>query len=169
MNYFELFNIPMQLITDKNLVKKRYLELSKQTHPDYFVNANAKDQENALEASALLNKGLKTLSNREATIAYVLELKGLLTENEKFTLDPEFLMEMMELNEAFADAALEDDAAVKQQLQQRLEYTEKEIYEPVEKIITNYKEYSTSKEELLQVKDYYFKKKYLERLRQQLK
>lgn len=156
-------------MVDKSVVKKKYLELSKQTHPDYFVNAGEKEQQKALEASALLNKGLKTLSNRESTIAYVLEQKGLLAENEKYTLDPDFLMEMMELNEAFADAAFDDDTTIREQLQLRLENTEKEIYEPVEAIITNYKEGVTSEEELLQVKDYYFKKKYLERLRQQLK
>jgi molecular chaperone HscB len=45
---------------------------------------------------------------------------------------------------------------------------EKELYEPVQNIIENYKEGITTQKELLQVKDYYFKKKYLQRLYQQL-
>jgi molecular chaperone HscB len=169
MNYFELFGIPVQLVVDKDLIKKRYFELSRQSHPDYFVNADDKAQANALEASALLNKALKTLSNRESTIAYVLQEKGLLEEHEKYTLDPDFLMGMLELNEALAEAAMDDDAGAKEQLSQKLAAAEKEIYEPVETIITNYQEGVTTQEELLQVKDYYYKKKYLERLRQQLK
>ena len=53
-------------------------------------------------------------------------------------------------------------------MQKQLTDLENEIYEPVKSIIQNYKEGITSKEELLQVKDYYFKKKYLHRLSHQL-
>lgn len=169
MNYFELFEIPVQLRTDKDLIKKKYFELSKKYHPDYFVNADEKEQQNALEASALLNKALKTLSNQDSTIAYVLKERGIFEENEKYALAPDFLMEMMEINEEFSEALLDNDPNIKTKLYQRLSHLENEIYEPVQKIIENYQDGITTKEELLQVKDYYFKKKYLERLRQQLK
>src|SRR4051812_617708 len=103
MNYFELFGLPVSLRADRNAVKKRYLELSRQSHPDYFVNNSAAEQENALEASALLNKALKTLYNPDQTIRYVLKEKGLVEEEEKYSLDPEFLMEMLEVNEELAE------------------------------------------------------------------
>ena len=44
-----------------------------------------------------------------------------------------------------------------------------EIYEPVKEIVEHYQEGAVSEKELLQVKEYYFKKKYLDRIRQQLK
>ncbi len=43
-----------------------------------------------------------------------------------------------------------------------------EIYEPVKEIVEHYQEGVTSEKELLQVKEYYFKKKYLNRIHQQL-
>ena len=167
LNYFELFEIPVSLEPDKALIRKRYMELSKVHHPDYFVNNGMEEQENALEMSALLNKGLKTLSNKDETIAYVLRMKGLLEEEEKYSLPPSFLMQMMEVNEALAEAGMDDPSELVQ-IRQQLVDLENEIYEPVQDIIENYKEGVTTEEALLQVKDYYFKKKYLRRLSQQL-
>jgi molecular chaperone HscB len=169
MDYFSLFEIPVQLKSDRNLIKKKYFELSKKYHPDYFVNADENQQQQALEASAVLNNALKTLSNEDNTIAYVLQQKGLLEEGEKYELSPDFLMEMMDINEAFSEALMNEDENVKTSLEQQLANLEKEIYEPVAKTIENYQDGVTTEKELLQVKDYYFKKKYLQRLRQQLK
>jgi molecular chaperone HscB len=164
MNYFELFEIPVSLQVDKALVRRKYFELSKKYHPDYFVNTTSEDQQNALEVSALLNKGLKTFSNLDETICYVLKLKGVLEEEEKYQLSPDFLIEMMEINEELADADENSPGPIVQKLMN----IEKELYEPVQNIIENYKEGITTQKELLQVKDYYFKKKYLQRLYQQL-
>lgn len=164
MNYFELFELPVSLKVDKSLVRKKYVELSKKYHPDYFVNSTLQEQENALEVSALLNKGLKTFNNPDETICYVLKLKGLLDDEEKYQLSSGFLMEMMEINEELADA----DEGSSGSIAQKLTVLEKELYEPVQNNIENYKEGITTQEELLQVKDYYFKKKYLQRLYQQL-
>lgn len=163
-----MFGIPVSLAPDKDLVRRKYMELSRQHHPDYFVNSGAEEQQEALENSALLNKAFRTLSNGDQTIRYVLTLKGLLEEEEKYELPPSFLMEMMEVNEALAEAAMDEDPSQKIKIQQQLFQIEKELYEPVQDIIENYQEGVTSKEALLQVKDYYFKKKYLVRLSEQL-
>ena len=161
MNYFELFQIPVQLHVDKADVKRKFFELSRKSHPDYFVNASEEDQAESLESSAMLNHALKVFSNPDATIAYVLELKGLLEEHEKYTLDPEFLLEMMDLNEAFAESGPESDPAEKVRLAGLLEEAEEAIRKPVENILSQYLDGVTTTEDLLQVKDYYFKKKYL--------
>jgi molecular chaperone HscB len=165
MNYFEVYELPVQLSVDKAVLKKKYLELSRLYHPDYFIQEDDGAQQRALEQSALVNKAFKTLSNPDETIKYVLELQGFLTENEKYELPPDFLMEMMELHEAAAEAhEASEKAAALQTVQQR----EAELYEPVREVIDTYKEGVTSDVALLQVKAYYLKKKYLERLKQQL-
>jgi molecular chaperone HscB len=168
MNYFELFELPVTLKVDKELVKKKYLELSRKYHPDYFVGKGGKEEQHALELSALLNKAFKTFNNKDETIKYTLSLKGLLAEEEKYQLEPGFLMQMMEINEELAELELDENPDKRMQVLQHLQEYEKELYEPVKTTIENYKENFTSKEELLQVKDYYFKKKYIRRLYQQL-
>jgi molecular chaperone HscB len=152
MNYFELFEIPMSLKIDKTKLAQQYFALQKKYHPDFFINETEKEQADALEASSQINKAFKVFKNEEETIKYVLQLKGVLGEGEKYQLPPGFLMEMMELNEALSENS-----------QQQIERLEKEIYAPVKEITENFSD-RTTKEELLLLKEYYFKKKYLHRI-----
>jgi molecular chaperone HscB len=86
-------------------------------------------------------------------------------EEEKYQLPGEFLMEMLELNEQMMEANSEEE---KLELRTSLQNIETEIYDPVKEIVENYREGVTTEKELLQVKEYYYKKKYLDRIRQQL-
>lgn len=157
MNHFELFNLPISLQPDTGQLSKKYFELQRKYHPDRFVQASEEEQEEALQVSAQVNKAFKTLKDPDETIKYVLQLKGLLEEEEKYPLAPEFLMEVMELNELKENGNTES-------LDATIENLKKEMYEPVEAIITNYQEGVTTEKELLQVKEYYFRKKYLDRI-----
>lgn len=168
MNYFELFEIPVGFHVDKNALKRKYFELSRKFHPDYFVTDNNEEQKKALETSAQLNKGLKTLSNKDEIIPYLLKEKGMLQEEEKYSLPSSFLMQMMDLNEELAEAGLENNEQAKKEVRQRITDLQHELYKGVKSSIDNYKEGVTAEKELLLVKDYYFKKKYLDRLNQQL-
>jgi len=164
MNYFELFEIPVSLQIDNNELKKKYLELQKKYHPDFSPEADEKEQNVMLENSSILNNGLKIFQDADETIKYVLQLKGLLEENEKYDLPPDFLMEMMELNETMSapDVLSVEEAATK------LSWLETELYQSVQIIIENYDEEITTDEQLLLVKDYYYKKKYLKRVLERL-
>ena len=164
MNYFELFEIPVKLKVDKGFLSPKYFELSKKYHPDYFVSSSNEVQAEALEKSALLNKAWKTFQNSDETIKYVLQLKGLLEEEEKYELPADFLMEVMEINEQLMDI----ESAPSAQLETRIDELQTEIYEPVKQIVEDYQEGVTTENELLNVKDYYYKKKYLDRIRRQL-
>lgn len=166
MNYFELFEIPVQLKVDKTTLQAKFFELSRKYHPDFFVSSSEDKKSNALENSALLNKAFKTFQNPDETIKYVLQLKELLQEEEKYELPPAFLMEVLEINEQLMDE--EDDAGLKTKLRSAIDDLQSEIYEPAKEIIENYKEAVTTEKELLQVKEYYYKKKYLDRLYKQL-
>lgn len=165
MNYFDLFELPVHLKIDKATLHKKFIELSKKYHPDYFANESAEIQADVLEKSAQLNKAFKTLQHPDETIKYVLLQKGLLQEEEKYELPPDFLMEVMDINEQLMDA---DDTPAVTAIGTAIDSLQTEIYAPVETIITNYQEAVTTQEELLQVKGYYYKKKYLDRIRQQL-
>ena len=168
MNYFELFDIPVQLKVDKQALYKKFIALSKQHHPDYFATQQAEAQSRALEIAASLNKAWKTFQNPDETIKYVLQSKGLLEEEEKYQLPPDFLLEMMDVNEQLMDAKMDGDMEKIMHLSSAISKLSTDIYEPVKEIVEHYQEGVTSEKELLQVKDYYFKKKYLNRIHQQL-
>ena len=153
MNYFELFDIPVSLSINKALLSKQYFALQKKYHPDFFTHATEAEQEAALETSSQVNKAYKTFNNPDATIKYVLQLKGVLEEEEKYQLPPDFLMEVMELNEE-----LSDDSA------QQVKAFEAAIYATVKDDIEQYNDSTVTPQQLQAIKEYYFKKKYLQRI-----
>jgi len=161
MNHFELFQIPVSFHPDLALVKKRFYQLSREFHPDFFVNDSAEEKEQKLLISAQVNKAYQIFQDEQALIKYILIEKGLLVEEEKYSLPPDFLMEVMDLNELLMDA---NDPATKQQIKNNLDILQNTIYEPVKTIITTYQEGISSEKELLQVKAYYYQKKYLDRI-----
>ena len=75
-------------------------------------------------------------------------------------------MEVLEINEKVMDA--EDDPNLKLHLLSAIDKLQTEIYEPVKEIIEHYQDGVTTEKELLQVKEYYYKKKYLTRIRKEL-
>ena len=160
MNYFELFEMPVSLKVDTSQLPRKYFELQRKYHPDFFLNAGEEEQAEALEKSSLINKGFKIFQNNDETIRYVLQLKGLLEDEEKYELPPEFLMEMMELNEELMETG---DSSF-EEMETKMVQLEKHLYDKVQNIIEYYNDNNTTEEQLLLVKDYYFKKKYLRRI-----
>jgi molecular chaperone HscB len=153
MNYFELFELPVSFKIDQAKLAQKYFELQKKYHPDFFAKGTEHEQEQALEISSQLNKALKIFKNQDQTIKYVLQLKELLEEEEKYQLPPAFLMDMMELNEELS----ENSAKQVQELEDLL-------YSEVKHIIENYDDVTATTADLLKLKEYYFKKKYLQRI-----
>ena len=90
MNYFELFGLPVLLKVDKTDLPKRFFELNRKFHPDFYANSTPSEKEKALEITANLNKAFKTFQNEDETLKYVLQLKGLLEEEEKISIAARF-------------------------------------------------------------------------------
>lgn len=162
MTHFELFNLPITLTVDTSGLSKKYFELQRKYHPDRFAQASDEEKEATLQLSAQVNKAFKVLKDPDETIKYVLQLKNLLEDEEKYQLSPDFLMAVMELNELLEEGLTDS-------LQTNIDQLKQTIYEPVEAIIKNYQEGITTEKELLQVKEYYFKKKYMDRMVENLK
>lgn len=161
MNYFELFGLPIGFQVDTQKLRTAFMEIQKASHPDKFAQGTSDEQEAALEQSSLANKGFTLLNNKEQILPYVLEILGIMTPDEKYALEPDFLMEMMDLNEAWMDA--EDDAS-KQTIIQQVEQLKNEIYAPIQSFMEVDQIDSISQEAMLQIKSYYYKKKYLDRI-----
>ena len=161
MNYFALFGLPIGFQVDTNKLRAAFMDIQRASHPDKFAQSNSFEQEEALERSALANKGFSLLNNKDQLLPYVLELKGIITPDEKYALSPDFLMEMMELNEAWMDA---DDEAAKQSILDQIKAIEDEILEPIKSYLEMDQIDSIAQETMLQIKEYYYKKKYLDRI-----
>jgi len=161
MNYFALFDLPIGFKVDTNKLRAAFMDIQRASHPDKFAQSNSYKQDEALERSALANKGFSLLNNKDQLLPYVLELKEIISPDEKFALSPAFLMEMMELNEAWMEA---DDEASKQSILSQIKAIQDEILEPIKDFLEMDQIDTISQEAMLQIKEYYYKKKYLDRI-----
>ncbi|MBL7718443.1 MAG: DnaJ domain-containing protein [Flavipsychrobacter sp.] len=154
---------------DGGEVKKKYYELSRKYHPDRFTLADAATRDEALRTSALNNEAYRVLTDTDATMAYVLKLHGLLEEEEKYTLPPAFLMEMMDLNEAVSDYEMEPaNESLKQAAEGTLASQLAEWAGEVAPLVAAYGTEAADKALLERLKDYYFRKKYLLRIKERI-
>ena len=169
INYFELYDLPVSFHPDQAVVKSKYYELSRLHHPDRFAQAGATGMADALNMASINNAAYKTLRDSDATMAYILKRNGLLEDEEKYALPPAFLMEMMDINEAVSESELDlanEDArnmavnALNEQL---------ELWDDATRLlIERFDKGEKDKELLLQVKDQYFRKKYLLRIKERI-
>jgi len=160
MNYFELFGLPIGFQVDATKLRQAYMEIQRTSHPDKFTQSSLEEQETALEKSAIANKAFTLLNNKELILPYVLEVLGYMETDEKYALSPDFLMEMMDLNEAWMDADSDTD---KSNVTEQVKTIQNAIYTPVKAILEG-NSIDITKEAMLQVKEYYYKKKYLDRI-----
>jgi molecular chaperone HscB len=150
-DYFTFLGLPRRLGLDQRDLERRFRELSRKFHPDYFYNAAPAERLASLERSSYLNDAYRILRNPAARIEHLLAIEGLppaksedpstssgqgaqkvppaLLE-EVFALNEE-LDELRELRESGADAAQIDarlDAA-RTPIERKREQHERRIQE----------------------------------------
>lgn len=168
VNYFELYEIPRSFNPDPAVVKSKYYELSRKYHPDRFTMAGTDEQAVALQLSSANNQAWKTLNNPDATMAYVLKEEGMLEDEEKYSLPPEFLMEMMELNELLDDDAGDAGSETLANAGNMLDTMLQQWEEDTRPLTRKYDDGDHSRLLLGQIKEQYFRKKYLLRIQERM-
>lgn len=169
INYFELYELTPQFKPDAAKVKSKFYELSRRYHPDRFTLADDAKKAEALRMAAMNNDAYKILNNADATMAYILQLNGLLAQDEKYNLPPAFLMEMMELNEAITEYEMdENNESAKKNAIAALKEQMDSWNAAVEPLVAQFDEGGRSQELLLKIKDFYFRRKYLLRIQQRV-
>ncbi len=106
-DYFDVLGVQRKYHFSDGELEKRFLERSKQVHPDRFARAPAAERVAALQKSTELNDAYRVLKHHVRRAEYLLKLEGLDVADEKSESvrpDPALLAEMMELNEELADA-----------------------------------------------------------------
>ena len=89
---------------DEVALQKRFYELSRQWHPDRFTRKSIEEQNEALEATSLLNDGYRTLRDPVKRAEYVLTEEGFpIGEQGSKDVPPELLEEVFEWNMALEE------------------------------------------------------------------
>lgn len=103
--YFDALGLPRRhALTAKDL-EVRFRESAKEVHPDRFSQSSPIERKLALEHTTLVNQAYRALKDPASRAEYLLSLEGVqVGKEEARTLDPGFLMEMLELQEAIGGA-----------------------------------------------------------------
>jgi len=108
LDYFKVFGLEKSFNVDILELSKTYKQLQRQLHPDKFGQAEDDEKDASEEWSALVNNGYKVLQKPLPRALYLLDTAGFNLEEESIDIDPEFLGEIMELNEEVVEADAND-------------------------------------------------------------
>lgn len=167
MNHFEFFDIPVSFYPDLTDLKQRFLKNSKLFHPDFHTLAAEEQQAEVLEKSTQNNEAYQVLSDFDKRLKYILDLKGLLADS-KNEIPQDFLMDMMEINETIMELEFDFDEALFQKAMQEATALENSLLEAVTPAMESYVDGVTPLETLAPVRDFYLKRRYLWRLKENL-
>ena len=106
-NYFDFYDLPESFVLDEAALKARYYAKSRETHPDFHATSSPENQAEMLRQATRNTDAYRTLADPDQRMAYVLRQHGLLDETRQEQLPPDFLMDMMDLNEQLMEL---DDA-----------------------------------------------------------
>ncbi len=168
MNYFEFYELPLSFFVDEKALKRKYYQKSRDYHPDFFAQQGAELQEEALQLSTYNNEAYKALKTLDGRIKYVLTLKGKLVEGERYQLPQQFLLAMMDINEALMELEFDFDASTHQSLVQQLQELEDALLTEVADTLEKYDDTTENSANLEKVKEFYYKKRYLLRISKSL-
>ena len=76
-DYFTFLGLPRKLLIHPQDLERRFRELSRKFHPDYFYNATSAERLASLERSSYLNDAYRALRNPVSRIEHLLAIEGL--------------------------------------------------------------------------------------------
>jgi molecular chaperone HscB len=124
-DYFSFLGLPRRLVIDTSDLERRFRELSRKFHPDYFYNASPIERLASLERSSYLNDAYRTLKNPVSRVEHLLAIEGLpsaKSEDGTAKVPPSLLEEVFALNEELDEIReLRESGTDPEKLRARLE------------------------------------------------
>jgi molecular chaperone HscB len=169
-SYFDFYNLPETFLPDEAALKRLYYARSRETHPDFHATSSPENQAEMLRQATLNTDAYRTLADADQRMAYILRENGLLEEGKQEQLPPDFLMDMMDLNEQVMDLETMPDAGAEARVTAEVTALVDTLDAGIQPVLVGYEGLPTDHRPaaLQQIRTYYLKKRYLLRIRQQL-
>ena len=167
INYFDFYAIPESFDPDAASLKKKFYELSKEYHPDFYANEGDEKQQEILELSTINNKAYQALSDPNKRLEYILREHNLVEDGAKPQLPGDFLMEMMDINERLMEVDDKDELA---NLTNEVLAIEGDLNDELSTLTAGYEQLDDKAKEskLNDIANIYFRQKYLLRIKESL-
>jgi molecular chaperone HscB len=101
-DYFAYLGLPRRLTIDAQDLERRFHDLSRKFHPDYYYNAAPAERLASLERSSYLNDAYRAIRNPISRVEHLLAIEGLppaKSEEGTAKVPPSLLEEVFALNE----------------------------------------------------------------------
>lgn len=167
MNYFEFYGIPESFDVEPAMLKKKFYELSKLYHPDFYAGEDEEKQQEILELSTLNNKAYQVLTDPARRMEYILKLHNLVSEGAKPQLPADFLMEMMEINERLMEVETPEELG---SITAEVLAFEGDINQKLSELTAEYPKlnHTAQEDRRIKIADIYYRQKYLLRIKESL-
>ncbi len=170
-NYYDFFGIDKKLVLDREALQKRFYELSRTWHPDRFSRRGVDEQAEALEATATLNDGYRTLRDPVRRAEYLLTEEGFpIAEQRSKDVPPGLLEEVFELNMSLEELKNGDESArvqlesARENFLMLREAIDKELEGLFRKYDASDSESETAKQALHEIRGVLNRRRYIENL-----
>jgi molecular chaperone HscB len=164
--YYEQLGIPRSLNLSLETLQQRYYELSRQLHPDRFMQKPEAERQRALDMSSALNDAYRTLKDPVKRAQYLLGLEGFdIGEQRSKDVPPELLEEVFELNMALEEMRGGDDSARPQLEQAEKNFTNmlSQTDQQLKELFEQYDSFQ-SRDALSQIRNVLNRRKYIQNL-----
>ena len=114
-DYFTFFGLPRRLSVDVADLERRFRDLSRKFHPDYYYNASPAERLASLERSSYLNDAYRVLRNPVSRAEHLLAIEGLpspRSDEGSAKVPPALLEEVFALNEELDEIREQREAGV---------------------------------------------------------
>jgi len=170
-NFYEFFGFERKLDLDESALQKRFYELSREWHPDRFSRKGFEESARAMENTALINDGYRTLRDPVKRAEYLLSEEGFpIGEQRSKDVPPELLEEVFELNMALEEMRGGDESARPQldEAKEKFVRMRTEIDGQLKSLFSRYdaseSESETAKQALHEIRGALNKRRYIENL-----
>ena len=170
IDYFAFYGLPETFLPDEATLKRLYYAKSRETHPDFHATSTPENQAEMLRQATLNTDAYRTLAHPDQRMAYLLRRHGMFEEGKQEQLPPDFLMDMMDLNEQLMDLEIAPEPAAQARIVAEVDTLADTLDAGIQPVLAGYEQLPADHRPaaLQQIRTYYLKKRYLLRIQQQV-
>ncbi|UCG32894.1 MAG: Fe-S protein assembly co-chaperone HscB [Phycisphaerales bacterium] len=130
-DYFTIFGLPRRYQLDEKELHKRFLNLTRDVHPDRFATSAPETINVTMRLAAQVNEAHEVLKDPVLRAEYLLQQAGGKRPSEEKGAPGGMLAEVMELREQIEEAVSRDDRTALEELRRRVNDMHAEVQETV--------------------------------------
>ena len=120
LNYFEIFDIEVEISINIDQLNKKYFSLQSKFHPDKFADSSNLEKSMATRISTYINDGYNTLSDFVSRVDYILKINDFIIDDNQTFKNSSFLNEQMIISDKISEAQPNEYDQIKNEITEKI-------------------------------------------------